>query len=91
MNYYFRKLKAAKDKLKQLQDLVSMVQHSPDTAQGLPENLMELAGSLDDGEFGGGTELSEGEIPNSQEERCVRVLHESIYCTLVPSYHMSCL
>lgn len=65
-----RKLKAAKDKLKQLQDLVSMVQHSPDTVQSLPENLMELAASLDDGDFvDKGTELSEGEIPNTQEER----------------------
>ncbi|XP_052078856.1 pericentriolar material 1 protein-like isoform X7 [Mytilus californianus] len=68
-----KKLKAAKDKLKQLQDLVSMVQHSPDAAQlSLPENLMELAGSLDDGEYtevmDKGTELSEGEIANDQEE-----------------------
>ncbi|XP_071127247.1 pericentriolar material 1 protein-like isoform X28 [Mytilus edulis] len=68
-----KKLKAAKDKLKQLQDLVSMVQHSPDAAQlSLPDNLMELAGSLDDGEYAEvmdkGTELSEGEIANDQEE-----------------------
>lgn len=62
-----RKLKAAKDKLKQLQDLVSMVHHSPDTAQSLPENLMELAAGMDDGEFVD-KELSDGEIPNEQEE-----------------------
>ena len=34
-----RKLKAAKDKLRQLQDLVAFVQQSPEAGQALPEGL----------------------------------------------------
>lgn len=45
-----------------------MVHHSPETAQSLPENLMELAAGMDDGEFVD-KELSDGEIPNEQEEK----------------------
>ncbi|XP_052793086.1 pericentriolar material 1 protein-like isoform X3 [Mya arenaria] len=55
-----RKLKAAKDKLKHLQSLVSMVQTTPGMADGLSDNLAELAASLeDDGE------MEEGEDRNN--------------------------
>ena len=43
----FRRLKEAKEKLHRLQDLVAMVQSSPDGAQQLPEDLAELAASLE--------------------------------------------
>lgn len=43
----FRKLKAAKEKLRRLQDLVTMVQQSPDIANGLPDDLAELAAGFD--------------------------------------------
>ena len=48
--FFFRKLKAAKDKLQQLQDLVAMVQESPDIASSLPDDFAELAVSLSQGE-----------------------------------------
>ena len=41
-----RKLKAAKEKLKKLQELVSMVQQGPDGTARLPLELAELAASL---------------------------------------------
>lgn len=44
--YLYRKLKAAKDKLRQLQDLVLKVQDSPDMANALPDDLAELANSI---------------------------------------------
>ena len=39
INFDYRKLKAAKEKLRRLQDLVSIVQQSPDAVLDLPENL----------------------------------------------------
>lgn len=43
----FRKLKVAKEKLRRLQDLVAMVQQSPDVATALPDDLAELAAGFD--------------------------------------------
>ncbi|XP_038056288.1 pericentriolar material 1 protein-like isoform X4 [Patiria miniata] len=42
------KLQAAKRKLKQLQDLVTMVQLQPEAAMGLPDDLAALAATLHD-------------------------------------------
>ncbi|XP_069131168.1 pericentriolar material 1 protein-like [Argopecten irradians] len=77
-----QKLKEAKDKLRQLQDLVSIVQQSPDGVRGLPDSLAELAASLDcdddDDDNDDDDEppaerrdrlLSDGEVPMSQVER----------------------
>ncbi|XP_055958711.1 pericentriolar material 1 protein isoform X2 [Patella vulgata] len=66
-----RQLKATKEKLQQLQDLVAMVQQSPEMAQTLPDNIVELAGSMEE-ERGQETRqkqdrnisISEGEVPN---------------------------
>ena len=41
------KLKAAKEKLHRLQELVAMVQESPDLMTALPEHLAQLASSID--------------------------------------------
>ncbi|XP_033109024.1 pericentriolar material 1 protein-like isoform X2 [Anneissia japonica] len=43
-----RKLQSAKAKLRQLQDLVAMVQHTPEFAGSLPNDLAELAMSIDE-------------------------------------------
>ncbi|XP_060064329.1 pericentriolar material 1 protein-like isoform X2 [Ylistrum balloti] len=68
-----QKLKEAKEKLRQLQDLVSIVQQSPDGARGLPDNLAELAASLEsDGQPPAESHdhlLSDGEVPMLQTER----------------------
>ncbi|XP_033742710.1 pericentriolar material 1 protein-like isoform X3 [Pecten maximus] len=68
-----QKLKEAKEKLRQLQDLVSIVQQSPDGARGLPDSLAELAASLDcDDQPPAEPQdhlLSDGEVPMSQTER----------------------
>ena len=71
-----RKLKAAKEKLKHLQSLVAMVQHAPDSAGSLPDNIAEMAASMDDGEpqyaqadDRNNASLSEGEVPSGQAER----------------------
>ncbi|XP_077983903.1 pericentriolar material 1 protein-like isoform X6 [Glandiceps talaboti] len=42
-----KKLKAAKRKLKRLQELVAMVQQTPEAAEALPDDLAELAASID--------------------------------------------
>ena len=42
-----RKLKAAKEKLRRLRDLVSMVQKSPDVVHALPDDLADLAAEFD--------------------------------------------
>ncbi|XP_062615320.1 pericentriolar material 1 protein-like isoform X1 [Saccostrea cucullata] len=67
-----RKLKAAKEKLKQLQGIVSMVQHTPDAAQALPDSITELAATLEVAqpeytEEDDKNEASEGEVPNRAE------------------------
>ena len=41
-----RRLKEAKEKLHRLQDLVAMVQESPETAQHLPDDLDALAAAM---------------------------------------------
>ncbi|OWF47060.1 pericentriolar material 1 protein-like isoform X1 [Mizuhopecten yessoensis] len=68
-----QKLKEAKEKLRQLQDLVSIVQQSPDGARGLPDSLAELAASLECDEPPPAEPedhlLSDGEVPMSQTER----------------------
>ena len=70
-----RKLKAAKEKLKHLQSLVAMVQHAPDSAGTLPDNIAELAASMEDGESQftqaddrNNASLSEGEVPTGQAQ-----------------------
>ncbi|XP_070552864.1 pericentriolar material 1 protein-like isoform X21 [Ptychodera flava] len=42
-----KKLKAAKRKLRRLQELVAMVQQTPEAAEALPDDLAELAASID--------------------------------------------
>ncbi|KAK3606346.1 hypothetical protein CHS0354_041982 [Potamilus streckersoni] len=43
-----RKLKAAKEKLKRLQSLVAMVQQTPEVIGDLPDNIAEIAASLEE-------------------------------------------
>ncbi|XP_064610122.1 pericentriolar material 1 protein-like isoform X3 [Liolophura sinensis] len=43
-----RKLKAAKDKLRQLQNMVNSFQQHPETSSVLPDDLAQLANSLDE-------------------------------------------
>lgn len=75
-----RKLKAAKEKLKQLQGIVSLVQHNPDTTEGFPEgfqeSMAELAAAANAAvqevpqrftEQDDKNEASEGEVPNEAE------------------------
>ncbi|KAH3829898.1 pericentriolar material 1 protein-like isoform X2 [Dreissena polymorpha] len=68
-----RKLKAAKEKLKHLQSLVAIVQDSPGMAEGLPEELAELAASMEEAdtqtEDRNNASTSEGEIPAAEQQR----------------------
>lgn len=77
-----RKLKAAKEKLKQLQGIVSLVQHNPDTTEGFPEgfqeSMAELAAAANAAvqevpqrftEQDDKNEASEGEVPNEAERQ----------------------
>ena len=72
---FFRKLKQAKEKLKHLQSLVAMVQQAPDTAGDLPDNLAEIAASMEDEsqvtqpDDRNNASLSEGEVPGAQAQR----------------------
>ena len=69
----YRKLKAAKEKLKHLQSLVAMVQYAPDSAGSLPDNIAEIAASMEDGdaqnEDRNNASMSEGEVPTAQSQR----------------------
>ncbi|BFZ15137.1 hypothetical protein BsWGS_18177 [Bradybaena similaris] len=65
-----RKLRAAKEKLRQLQDLVAFVQQSPDTVNTAPENIADLTSSVESKAVSHATQtenlsvsVSEGEIP----------------------------
>ncbi|XP_013397504.1 pericentriolar material 1 protein isoform X3 [Lingula anatina] len=62
-----KKLKAAKEKLKRLQQLVAMVQQSPEAAQVLPDDLAELAASIDDLEDGD-TSVMSSQATQTQDE-----------------------
>ncbi|XP_060554771.1 pericentriolar material 1 protein-like isoform X2 [Ruditapes philippinarum] len=67
-----QKLKEAKEKLKHLQNLVAIVQHSPGMADELPDNLAEIAASIEDVESqltqtDDRNNASEGEVPNQAE------------------------
>ncbi|XP_005091182.1 pericentriolar material 1 protein isoform X2 [Aplysia californica] len=71
-----KKLKAAKEKLRQLQDLVAFVQQSPDAARALPENLGDLAASVAEEAVSQATQtdepnvsVSEGEVPIDAQRR----------------------
>lgn len=62
--------------MKHLQSLVAMVQHSPGVADGLPDNLMELAASMDDTESQqdqdrNNASNSEGEMPQTSDRYIV--------------------
>ena len=67
-----RKLKDAKEKLKNLQSLVALVQ-APGISDGLPDSLLELAASMDDMADMGeeqdthNASVSEGEVPQLSE------------------------
>lgn len=72
----FRKLETAKQKLRELQELVSIVQETPEAAVGLPDDLAELAMSLTedvsevtDEEEDSGNEDEEGAQGNKDEEK----------------------
>ncbi|XP_056010025.1 pericentriolar material 1 protein-like isoform X3 [Ostrea edulis] len=67
-----RKLKAAKEKLKQLQGIVSLVQHTPDAAEAIPDSITELAATLEEAQSQftdqeDKNDQSEGEVPNGAE------------------------
>ena len=59
--FFYRKLQAAKQKLRHLQELVAIVQHSPEVAIGLPDDLAELAASWQE-------ELDTSNAENEDEE-----------------------
>ncbi|KAH9492368.1 hypothetical protein Btru_026373 [Bulinus truncatus] len=70
-----RKLKAAKEKLRQLQDLVAFVQQSPDTSRALPENLGDLTTIAEGEAVSQATQtdepnvsISEGEVPSDSHK-----------------------
>lgn len=44
----YRKLRSAREKLHQLQDLVALVQQSPDAPGAMPENLGRVAPGIED-------------------------------------------
>ena len=48
-NFFFRRLKEAKEKLHCLQDLVAMVQEAPEVAEHLPDDLDAFTSSLQTG------------------------------------------
>ncbi|XP_071787305.1 pericentriolar material 1 protein-like isoform X2 [Asterias amurensis] len=56
-----KKLQAAKQKLRHLQELVAIVQHSPEAAIGLPDDLAELAASWQE-------ELDTSNAENEEDE-----------------------
>lgn len=65
-------MKDAKEKLKHLQNLVAIVQHSPGMAEELPDNLAEIAASMEDVESqltqtDDRNNVSEGEVINQTE------------------------
>ena len=60
-----RKLKAAKEKLRQLQDLVAFVQQSPDAARVLPDNLGDIANSTEEGEGEAVSQATQTDEPNA--------------------------
>jgi hypothetical protein len=69
-------LKAAKEKLKQLQGIVSLVQHAPDAAEAIPDSITKLAATLEEAQsqFTDQEEKndqSEGEVPNGAERQVV--------------------
>uniref|UniRef100_K1R4A2 Pericentriolar material 1 protein n=1 Tax=Magallana gigas TaxID=29159 RepID=K1R4A2_MAGGI len=85
-----RKLKAAKEKLKQLQGIVSLVQHNPDTTEGFPEgfqeSMAELAAAANAAvqevpqcftEQDDKNEASEGEVPNEAERQVLDSFYEA--------------
>lgn len=64
-------MKAAKEKLRQLQDLVAFVQQSPDATRPLPEALGDIAASVEGEAVSQATQtdepnvsISEGEVPS---------------------------
>ncbi|GFR74015.1 pericentriolar material 1 protein, partial [Elysia marginata] len=60
-----KKLKAAKEKLRQLQDLVAFVQQSPDAARALPDNLGDIANSTEEGEGEAVSQATQTDEPNA--------------------------
>lgn len=60
-----KKLKAAKEKLRQLQDLVAFVQQSPDAAHVLPDNLGDIANSTEEGEGEAVSQATQTDEPNA--------------------------
>lgn len=59
LSLYYRKLKAAKDKLARLQELVTSLQQSPGAAHGFPEELAELTAGFNDDESATTSQTSE--------------------------------
>ena len=75
MNLYifkFRKLKVAKEKLRRLQDLVAMVQQSPDVVHALPDDLAELAAGFDNDVLSELDEASQGASPQKRSPAAAR-------------------
>ncbi len=67
LRYLDSKLKQAKEKLRRLQDLVALVQQSPDN--GLPSDLAELASGFDSDILSELAELSQAEPAQQQPRR----------------------
>uniref|UniRef100_A0A2C9LJ14 Pericentriolar material 1 protein C-terminal domain-containing protein n=1 Tax=Biomphalaria glabrata TaxID=6526 RepID=A0A2C9LJ14_BIOGL len=63
-----RKLKAAKEKLRQLQDLVSFVQQSPDGSRAMPENLSDLVAIVEGEAVTQATQTEETNVSVSEGE-----------------------
>lgn len=69
-------MKAAKEKLKQLQGIVSLVQHTPDAAEAIPDSITELAATLEEAQSQftdqeDKNDQSEGEVPNGAERQVI--------------------
>ncbi|XP_059147361.1 pericentriolar material 1 protein-like isoform X2 [Physella acuta] len=63
-----KKLKAAKEKLRQLQDLVAFVQQSPDATRPLPEALGDIAASVEGEAVSQATQTDEPNVSISEGE-----------------------
>ncbi|CAH1776394.1 unnamed protein product [Owenia fusiformis] len=72
-----RKLNAAKEKLARLQQLVAMVQQSPDAARVLPDDLAELAASIDGDTTSQATTTTQNDGPTVLSEQQREAFYET--------------
>ena len=80
LSFWTRKLREAKQKLRQLQSLVAMVQQTPEVATALPDDLAELAADLTadyDERYGDDGEKDDEEEDEDEDEEEEDTVEES--------------